>query len=722
MAEVNSRVELEEVLALGVDRAASVLDAEVAVITFRTGSGWIVASGFPGETSHRDSLSDDTPEAVVRRSGEALLASVRESRWQEPTREWAERHDLGPYVGVPLRSGGALMGVIAALRRADRPAFTDQDVLLLQLVASPLAAAVHVAQLFEQARAGNRRLEAILASTDTLWRIAPFNEVAEVVARQATEIVPAAECLISMVPPERPSHLRIVAGSGAWAESLVGREWPWLGTIAGSAMSETRTIESTRMQAESSLTETLRAGAIDTGRLIPLITGQELPDGRTAMGVLGFYRVGSTPFSAEERVLMDEFGKRVSLTLHRAELLDAANRANDRLKTGLELTLELASALDYREVIKRLLRRAVESVGADRASLALVEGSELIVEDGYDRDGRPIPYGDRYAIPFGSPTDRAVRTGRPKVGEGFDEARLDARSRETHEGTRHTAIIPLVLVGKVGAILMLIRRTDSPFAKADIELLQLIGNAAAVALRNAELYGQAHDLSRTKSDFMNLAAHELRTPLSVISGYLSMLRDGTFGPVPQPWTHPLSVLSGKSGELGGLVEDLLVAARLEAGTMPTAVSEFDLRSSVRDSLVRCEPRAALLGAEVVADLPSEPVPVRADPDHLARILDNLINNALTYTLDKPWIRIAVTPGPPSEITVTDRGLGIPPGDEERIFERFIRLDHAELPRQAGTGLGLAISRDLAERHGGRLELFPTEAGAGFRLTLPPLNL
>ena len=345
MAEVNSRVELEEVLALGVDLAASILDAEVAVISFRSSSGWIFASGFPGETVHRDSLSEDTPEAIVRSSGEPLRASIRESRWGEPAREWAKRHDLGPYLGVPLRSGGALMGVIATLRPFDGPDFTEQDVLLLQLVASPLAAAVHVAQLFEQARAGNRRLEAILASTDSLWRIAPFKEVAEVVARQATEIVPGTECLVSMVPRERPSHFRIVAGSGAWAESLVGREWSWLGTIAGSSMSETRTIESTRLQAESSLGETLREGGIDTGRLIPLITGQELPDGRTAMGVLGFYRLGSTPFSAEERVLMDEFGKRVSLTLHRAELLDAANRANDRLKTGLEHTLALPAHL-----------------------------------------------------------------------------------------------------------------------------------------------------------------------------------------------------------------------------------------------------------------------------------------------------------------------------------------------------------------------------------------
>ena len=718
MAEVNSLVELDELLAVGVDRAASLLGAEVAVLTLRTATGWIVASGFPGETTSVDNLPDGTPEAILQGSGETLLSDLRDERWPEATRAWATDHALGPYLGVPLRSGGAQMGVIGTMRRLDDSAFTERDMLLLLLVASPLGSAVHAAQLFQESKAGRRQLEMLLASTELLWRISPFLEMASSVARQATEIIPGTECLLSMVPPERPSHFRIVAGSGPWAERQVGREWPWLGSVAGSAMSQSRPLESSRLQAESTLRDTLVAGGIDTGRLIPLITGQELPDGRTALGVIGFYRTGSRPFSIAERDLMDEFGKRVSLTLHRAELLDSGTRANERLKTGIELTLELASALDYREVIRRLLRRAVESVGADRASLSLVEGQELIVEDGHDREGRSIPIGGRYAIPTSSPTDRAIRTGRPKVGEGFDLTRLDAPNLETHADTRHSAIIPLTLGGQVGAALILIRRTDQPFSREDLDMLQLIGNAAAVALRNAELFGQAHDLTRTKSDFMNLAAHELRTPLSVIAGYVSMLQDGTFGPSPQPWEQPLSVLGAKTGELGTLVEDLLVAARLEAGTMPTAISDFDLRASVRECVGRCLPRATLLGAELTMKLPEAPVPVRADPDHVARILDNLVNNALSYTAGKPWVKIEVTGGPSGAVTISDRGIGIPAELRERIFERFYRVDHVDLPRQAGTGLGLAISRDLAERHGGRVELLRSPTGARFQLSLP----
>ena len=251
MAEVNSRVELEEVLALGVDRAASLLEAEVAVMTFKADTGWIVASGFPGETSYRESLPDGTPETLLRGNGEAILSDLREEHWSEAVRAWAARHRLGPYLGVPLRSAGAQMGVLGVMRLMDGPSFSDQDVVLAQLVASPLAAAIHVAQLFEETRAGSRRREALLASTDLLWRIAPVVEVAASVVKQAVEMMPGTECLLSMVPPERPSHFRIIAGCGGWAEGLVGRQWPWLGTIAGSAMSESRTIESTRLQAES---------------------------------------------------------------------------------------------------------------------------------------------------------------------------------------------------------------------------------------------------------------------------------------------------------------------------------------------------------------------------------------------------------------------------------------------------------------------------------------
>jgi len=215
-----------------------------------------------------------------------------------------------------------------------------------------------------------------------------------------------------------------------------------------------------------------------------------------------------------------------------------------------------------------------------------------------------------------------------------------------------------------------------------------------------------------------MAAHELRTPLSVITGYLSMLQDGSL--TPDKWERPLRVLMGKATELNSIVDDLLTAARIEGGTVPTDTKTLDLREMSRQAIARAEARAGLLKAEVLYEEPDEPVAINADREQLARIIDNLINNALTYTVGRPWVNLTVaTEGGPALI-IEDHGVGVPRDKHEKIFERFFRIDDPGLGPQPGTGLGLFISRELAERHGGSLTLEHSEVGKGstFVLRLP----
>ena len=730
MAEVNSRVEMDDVLTIGIERAAALLKAEAALITFQSEGGWVVASGPQNASISRTEQLPEGVSAAGPGDGHPEVGDLRQEPWRSRLAGLPSTLPRGPYLAAPLRSGGQA-GTLALFRGNRALPFSEPDQVLAQLLAAPLAAALHVARLFDQSRAGSRQVEALIASTEVMWRPAPFREVARVVAEQASRLVPGSQCLISIVPPDRPDQFSIVAGSGPWAERQIGREWPWAGSVAGAAMQSLEIIETTELQSRSALVATLVDGDIDTGRLIPLTTGlpagqaatsENLPEplglageGRRVLGVIGFYRTGARAFSPAERELMDEFGKRVSLTLHRAELLELANQARERLRSGLDVTLELAAALDHREVIRRMLRRAVESVDADRASLARLDGDEMVVEDGYDRAGRPFPIGRRFPVPREAASQTAIRTGLPQTGRGSPPGTAATGMDDLHSDTRHWVTVPLVIGDRLGATLTLMRRSDRQFSGADMESIQLIGNAAAVALRNAQLYAMAHELSRSKSDFMNLAAHELRTPLSVISGYVSMLQDGTFGPIPADWARPLSILSSKAVELGGLVEDLLVAARLEAGTMPSSPREFDLRIIVEEAIVRCDPRAQLMQAEVIRVLPGEPVMVTGDTDHVARILDNLINNALTYTTEEPWVKVSVQAE--GTVVVEDHGLGIPDDRHGLIFERFFRVNDPILPPQPGTGLGLHISRELARRYGGEVALETSAPGAGSRFAL-----
>lgn len=236
--------------------------------------------------------------------------------------------------------------------------------------------------------------------------------------------------------------------------------------------------------------------------------------------------------------------------------------------------------------------------------------------------------------------------------------------------------------------------------------------------QSQRLFAEAQEASRSKSAFLSMAAHELRTPLSVVIGYLSMLQDGSLP--PDRWQGALRVLVDKARELNSLVNDLLMAARIEGGAVPTEVTSLDLREITSKAIARAEARATLLQGEIVFKEPAVAVVVEADREQLGRIVDNLINNALTYTIGAPWVRIAVTDGEEPRLTVEDHGIGIPSDLRERIFERFFRIDDPIVGPQPGTGLGLYISRELAERHGGSLVLERSEIGAGstFVLHLP----
>src|SRR5438105_1416662 len=232
-----------------------------------------------------------------------------------------------------------------------------------------------------------------------------------------------------------------------------------------------------------------------------------------------------------------------------------------------------------------------------------------------------------------------------------------------------------------------------------------------------ELYATAQESSRSKSEFLNMAAHELRTPLSVVSGYLALLAEGSLGEPPVGWKMPLDMLNSKTSELNRIVDDLLLASRMDVNSLPDRVSLFDLQLVVRGAQARAEPRVQLLEATLELAGDAQPVLVQADAEHVGRILDNLINNALTYCVGKPVVTLTVGGDEQPTVAVSDNGVGIPRDKRELVFERFVRLDDEQIGPVPGTGLGLYISRELARRHGGSLILEESAPGKGSRFLL-----
>ena len=275
-----------------------------------------------------------------------------------------------------------------------------------------------------------------------------------------------------------------------------------------------------------------------------------------------------------------------------------------------------------------------------------------------------------------------------------------------HDGVRDQ--VPL------GALLLV---RDGPWPPADGERAFFEDYAAlvALALRNSRGVDRA-PAPEAMLSFLNLVVHDLRAPLTVLSGYVDLLRDGTFGDGPQAWKKPLEVIAAKLTETHRLVDDILLSARLESGTVPVSLETLDLNDVILRAAARSEARAGLSGASVESVRNGHRVSVSADRFQVDRIIDNLINNAINYGGPAPWVRLSVDDAQPPAIRVEDHGVGISPELHTRIFERFFRVSD----RVPGTGFGLHVGRVLAEACGGSLRVERSVPGEGsvFRLELP----
>ncbi|HEY4027656.1 MAG TPA: ATP-binding protein, partial [Candidatus Dormibacteraeota bacterium] len=502
------------------------------------------------------------------------------------------------------------------------------------------------------------------------------------------------------------------------AENLVNQTLPNEGTVIGSALTTQGVIERTDMQSVGGRPDLFVTHGMHTARVVPMSTEEPLPDGRRTLGAIAYYRIEAKAFTDEERRLLDDFAALVSLSIQRAELRGATERAMARLQLAIDVALDLARSLDVGEVVRRLVRRAAVATSADRCALLRLEGGvdgEMVTIDTFDSSGAERFIGGRQLVAT-QPMVRSAILGRSPVLSGRQElAPMPESLQDALRDVRYTATVPLVYSGEVIAVLVLSRRREQAFAVEDVDTVTLLGGPAALALRNSYLYARTEEASRVKTDFLDMAAHELRTPLTVISGYLSILREGAFGPAPTRWQEPLRILDAKAAELRRLVDDLLLAARLETGRLESAMRVVDLREVAEQS-------AELAGGVPELTLPEDPVIVRGDRDQLCHLLDHLVHNALVYGHEgRPRsARVDLEARPKdgeARLAVEDRGRGLPPEKVEQIFERFSRYEDPDQPMVPGTGLGLYIARELAGRHGGRVELEWTEWGKGSRFAV-----
>lgn len=252
-------------------------------------------------------------------------------------------------------------------------------------------------------------------------------------------------------------------------------------------------------------------------------------------------------------------------------------------------------------------------------------------------------------------------------------------------------------------------------------LANTFNNMANQLEETLEKQNKAEALRR---EFVANVSHELRTPIASIRSYAETLADGIdSGDLPRETEQDfLKVIVTESDRMTKIVEDLLTLSRLDANRARLITEPFNINKSIEDVYTAFVLEAIKRGHNLVLDLPPGLPEINGDRAKIEQVLINIISNAVKYTPDGGNIAISAGSGEGKvRITVQDNGIGIPPEDMDRIFERFYRVDKARSREFGGTGLGLAIAQEIVTQHGGNISL-TSKPGEGTLVTITlPIN-
>jgi signal transduction histidine kinase len=265
---------------------------------------------------------------------------------------------------------------------------------------------------------------------------------------------------------------------------------------------------------------------------------------------------------------------------------------------------------------------------------------------------------------------------------------------------------------------------DRPAYEADeLELLQVISDQVAVAIDRAASHAAerraraaAERASEARGQFLSSMTHDLRTPLTAIVGLSEVIQGGAAGPVTPDQVRHLRRINTAAWHLVAILDQILSFSRSEAGKLSVHREDVELTAIVGDVVEVLAGEAELHGLELRTNGPSEPVRLNTDVGKVRQILTNLVGNALRYT-DEGHVEVSVEPaGGWVLCRIRDTGRGIPPENQDTIFEPFVQLDGNGTASANGTGLGLAVSRRLARLLGGEVEV-ESQVGQGSTFTL-----
>jgi signal transduction histidine kinase/ActR/RegA family two-component response regulator len=448
------------------------------------------------------------------------------------------------------------------------------------------------------------------------------------------------------------------------------------------------------------------------------------------VGVLSMWRTDVAPFNDRERELLEEFAAQGAIALglesRGAELASKVGQ----LEALREVGEAIGSSLDLDEVLVEIVTNAVRLTGTDGGSIMEYDEAGDCFHVRAAFGSSPELLEQLRAITIHRESTLVGRTALenqplevPDLAQTELDPHLDILFRD---GWRSVLAVPMLRGDKMVGVLVIRRRTTGAFPPDVKDLLQTFASQSALAIVNARLFRELQTktkeleiASRHKSEFLASMSHELRTPLNAVIGFSEVLLDRMFGEINERQDEYLRDIWNSGRHLLELLNEILDLSKVEAGQMVLEPSTFTVASALEYTLAMVRERAARHAITVTVDVGDDVGTVDVDELRFKQVVLNLLSNAVKFTPDGGSVSVrAYREGTELMVTVTDTGIGVPPEDQERIFESF-QQGRRGAPKEEGTGLGLTLSRRIVGLFGGRMWLESTPGvGSTFGFSIP----
>jgi PAS domain S-box-containing protein len=659
---------------------------------------------------------------------------------------------LRSWIGTPLRNrNNESIGVLCL--ESDQPrAFTERDMSMLETLAAQISLALDNVRLLESVQERHKIANGLIDMGRVVTSTLNIELVFDRILEQMAKIVAYDRAAILLPPTnERGDTAMIIHAADGFGDGVLQQKLQYEPHIPLARVYQTQqpilipTVSDNQTWAEQPAL--LRSKPVGTWVGVPMVIQSRV------VGLMSIDSQEPYRYSDNDVQTIFALARQAAIAVENARLhtesernLQTIQQRARRLGEMNKIATVVSSSLSQQDVLTQTAQLLTQLFEVDHVGIVVIDSRDghAYLRAEYPSTGLAGRISFYKHTPAYANMQRVIRMGTPvhitqhNVNDLVGTSDMESRQMFDATGAKSTLIAPMLAYEDiVGSIGLDSHDPQRIFTEDDHDTFMTITAHIAVAIRNAELYDEALEANRLKSEFLANVSHELRTPLNAIIGYSELLLGGTYGELADKQMNRLERVYRSGRHLLELINDILDLSKIEAGKMVLEYSQVDMGMIIRDALETIQPQIEEKGLDLHVNIEAGLPHIQADTHRIQQVVVNLLSNAVKFT-SKGYIRVGARLMPMNNlphkaiptalrnqggvwmlISVLDTGIGIAPENLSIIFDAFRQADGSSIREYEGTGLGLAISQKLITLHNGHIWVDSTVGeGSTFYLLLP----